>query len=279
MRPQIVPLSLSLLLLFTLIPVVLTSPCPLNDALPFAAIALGECSPTPSPATATRTPPDEPDANPTSDLSLYHLNIPAAVASTAANPLSPPIAKTSKSASAMYDREEHVFVGTHAQWKEWKAEQELCTVCHAEQWESAQTEMCGGCWKKKLEETKSIEWLRRQAEWREDTEDFGRWKQEIFWCMSQRRPLLDELLCRMEFDAPILHPVVYPNPHRNAYLAWVNADDADDAYQPQEHPLQPLAYLHQHPLTNNRSPSPPTLPTSMAREFNSPYKSLEARLT
>lgn len=149
-------------------------------------------------------------------------------------------------------------------------------MCHAEQWESAQTEMCGGCWKKKLEEMKSIEWLRKQAEYREDTEDFGRWKQEIFWCMSQRRPLLDELLCRMEFDAPILHPVVYPNPHRNAYLAWVNADEA---YQPQEHPLQPMAYLHQHPLTNNRSPSPPTFPTSMAREFNSPYKSLEARLT
>ncbi|EIM90984.1 uncharacterized protein STEHIDRAFT_152669 [Stereum hirsutum FP-91666 SS1] len=91
----IVPLSLSLLLLFTLIPVVLTPPCPLNDALPFAAIALGERSPTPSPATATRTPPDESDVNPTSAISLLHMNIPVAVASTAANPSSPPIAAPS----------------------------------------------------------------------------------------------------------------------------------------------------------------------------------------
>lgn len=189
------------------------------------------------------------------------------------------IAKTSKSASALYDRDEHIFLGTHAQWKEWKKEQELCTVCHAEQWENGMTEMCVGCGKKKLEEMKSIEWLRGIAEWRDDTADFRQWKQEIQWLMLQKDPVHNELLCRFQYDSPILHPAIYSTSNSQAYhahCAWVNADYA---YEPQEHPLTSLSHLNQHPLLLNRSPSPQPSPTSMAREFVSPFKSLEARLT
>lgn len=55
------------------------------------------------------------------------------------------IAKTSQSASAMYDNDLHIFVSTQEQWKEDMEQKTLCSWCHAEPWVSAMSEMCGPC--------------------------------------------------------------------------------------------------------------------------------------
>lgn len=76
------------------------------------------------------------------------------------------IAKTSQSASAMYDRDLHIFVGTWEQWKEEMEEKSLCGRCHEVPWVSAMSELCGPCetiWIEEIKTRQHNEWLVKTA--------------------------------------------------------------------------------------------------------------------
>lgn len=64
------------------------------------------------------------------------------------------IAKSSRSGSALAERDWHIFHGTHAQWQQERDEEMLCISCYQAPWVSGMTERCGPCeieWMKELE--------------------------------------------------------------------------------------------------------------------------------